>query len=135
MTKPEQLRSRTKAFALRILRLYRVLPTAKADAQVLGKQLIRSGTAVAANYRAACRSRSKAEFIARIGVVLEEADETVFWLELLSESGLVPAERLAALLEEARELSAIFGASQRTARSSRHVNGPMTHDPMTRSGR
>ncbi|MGE5084161.1 MAG: four helix bundle protein, partial [Acidobacteriota bacterium] len=82
-TQQEQLRDRTKAFAVRIVRLYRSLPY-KADAQVLGKQLLRCGTAVAANYRAACRSRSRAEWLAKIGVVVEEADEAVFWLEMLS---------------------------------------------------
>jgi len=73
-TQPEQLRDRSKAFALRVIRLFRTLPY-RTDIQVLGKQLLRYGTAVAANYRAACRSRSKVEFIARIGVVAEEADE------------------------------------------------------------
>ena len=75
-SQPEQLRDRTKAFVLRVIRLYRSLPY-KTDAQVLGKQLLRSGTSVAANYRAVCRARSKAEFVAKIGVVVEEADEVV----------------------------------------------------------
>ena len=86
---------------------------------MLGKQVLRSGTSVAANYRAACRARSKAEFVARIGVVVEEIDETVFWLEMLSETSIVPRGRLDALLQEARELLAIFAASQRTARVRR----------------
>jgi four helix bundle protein len=85
-TQPEQLRGRTKTFALRVIRLFRSLPF-KPDAQVLGKQLLRCGTSVAANYRSVCRSRSKAEFVARIGIVVEEADEAVLWLELLTESG------------------------------------------------
>ena len=89
----EQLRDRTKAFAVRIVRLYRSLPY-KADAQVLGKQLLRCGTAVAANYRAACRSRPRAEWLAKIGVVLEEADESVFWLEMPSDCEIVPLEKL-----------------------------------------
>jgi four helix bundle protein len=84
---------------------------------VIGGQVLRAGTSVAANYRAACRARSKAEFIAKIGVVVEEADEAVFWLELLVEAGTVKAERLNALLGEANGLLAIFAASQRTARS------------------
>jgi four helix bundle protein len=75
----EKLRDRTKAFAVRVVRVFRALPY-KTDAQVLGKQLLRSGTTVAANHRAACRARSKAECIAKIGIVVEEADETVFWL-------------------------------------------------------
>ncbi len=114
-TQPEQLRERTKAFALRVIRLFRSLPF-KPDAQVLGKQLLRSGTSVAANYRAVCRSRSKAEFVAKIGIVVEEADEAVLWLELLAESGTVRQEKTNELLAEARELTAIFTASQQTAR-------------------
>ena len=111
----EQLRDRTKQFALRIIRLVRSLPKSS-EAQVLGKQLLRSGTSVGANYRAAGRARSKAEFISKIGIVVEEADETVFWLELLIESGIVKEGLLSELLTEANELVAIFAASQRTAR-------------------
>src|SRR5438552_12655951 len=118
MPSPQELRDRTKAFAVRIVRLYRSLPY-RTDAQVLGKQLIRSGTAVAANYRAACRARSKAEWVAKIGVVVEEADETLFWLEMLMDCEIVAAERLKELLTEAHELSALFTASQRTARANR----------------
>ncbi len=113
----EELRERTKSFALRVVRLYRALPR-NTEAQVLGKQLLRSGTSVGANYRAACRGRSRPEFIARIGIVAEEADEAVFWLELLIEAGIMPAKRLASLLKEARELTAIFSASAQTARRS-----------------
>jgi four helix bundle protein len=86
------------------------------DAQVIGKQLLRCGTSVGANYRAVCRARSKAEFVARIGIVAEEADESVFWLEMLSDSGTIGPDRLGPLLTEARELTAVFSASQRTAR-------------------
>jgi four helix bundle protein len=114
-SQPEQLRDRTKAFALRVIRLYRSLPY-KTDMQVLGKQLLRCGTSVAANYRAACRARSKAEFVARIGIVAEEADESVLWLELLIESGIVKSEMTEKLLNEARELTAILTASQQTAK-------------------
>src|SRR5271165_2926058 len=114
----EDLRDRTKAFAVRIVRLYRTL-SYKTDAQVLGKQLLRCGTAVAANYRAACRSRTKAEWIAKIGIVVEEADETVFWLEMLTDCDIVPSKKLVSLLAEAHELSAIFTASQFTARRNR----------------
>ena len=116
-TQPEQLRDRTKAFALRVIRLFRSLPF-KPDAQVLGKQLLRCGTSVDANYRAVCRARSKAEFIARIGIVVEEADEAVLWLELLAESGIIAHGKTEDLLAEARELTAIFTASQRTARGA-----------------
>ena len=83
---------------------------------MLGRQLLRSGTTVAANYRAACRGRSKAEFTAKIGIVAEEADETVLWLELMAESGILPEAKLKELLREARELTAIFTASQNTVR-------------------
>jgi len=82
---------------------------------VLGKQLLRCGTSVAANYRAACRARTKAEFIAKIGVVVEEADEAVLWLELLRESGILQHDQTESL-KEAKELTAIFTASRRTAR-------------------
>ena len=113
----EELRARTKAFAVRIVRLYRSLPY-RTDAQVLGKQLLRAGTAVAANYRASCRARSRAEWVAKIGIVVEEADETVFWLEMLADCEIVPLKLLKELLREAHELSAIFTASQRTAKTS-----------------
>lgn len=110
-----ELRARTKRFALRILCMYRALP-AKEEARILGRQVLRSGTSVGANYRAACRARSRAEFIAKLGIVLEEADETVFWLELLLEGGIVKHENLDALLKEAEELTAIFVTSLRTAK-------------------
>jgi len=84
----------------------------------LGKQLLRCGTSVAANYRAACRARSKAEFIARIAIVAEEADESVLWLELLIESGIIKSEMTVAVLKEARELAAILTASRQTAKHS-----------------
>jgi len=99
----EQLRDRTKQFALRIIRLVRSLPKLS-EAQILGKQLLRSGTSVGANYRAAGRARSKAEFVAKIGIVVEEADEAVFWLECLAESGIVGEYLLKDLLTEANEL-------------------------------
>lgn len=114
-TRPEEMRERTKSFALRVIRLFRSLPY-RTDTQVLGKQLLRCGTAVAANYRAVCRARSKAEFIARIGIVAEEADEAVLWLELLTESGIISQEKTKELLKEAKELAAIFTASQQTAK-------------------
>ena len=117
MTNPQEaLRDRTKAFAVRIVRLYRSLPQT-ADAQVLGKQVMRSGTAVAANYRAACRSRSRAEWVAKIGVVVEEADETIFWLEMLADCEIVSRERLQDLSSEAHELCAIFTAARHTSKA------------------
>jgi four helix bundle protein len=112
----EKLKKRTKQFAIRIVRLYRALPR-RDEARVIGRQVLRSGTSVAANYRAVCRARSKAEFVAKIGVVVEEIDETVFWLELLVEAGIVPQSRMESLQKEATELLAIFAASQHTARS------------------
>ena len=109
------LKQRTKQFALRIIRLYRSLP-ATDEARILGKQLLRSGASVGANYCAACRARSKAEFIAKLGIVLEEADETVFWLELLVESGVASRERMQPLVKEADELTPVFVASLCTAK-------------------
>jgi four helix bundle protein len=111
-----RLRQRTKELAIRIVRLYRSLPKSE-DARVIGRQLLRSGTSIGANYRAAGRARSKAEFAAKIGIVVEETDEMVFWLELLVETGIVPEAKLSELLKEANELVAIFVASQRTARA------------------
>ncbi|MFZ0771790.1 MAG: four helix bundle protein [Candidatus Sulfotelmatobacter sp.] len=115
ISEQEDLRNRTKRFALRIVRLFQHLPRS-AEAQILGKQLLRSGTSVGANYRAAGRSRSKAELVSKLGIVVEEADETVFWLECLVESGIVKEELLKDLMVEANELLAIFAASHRTAR-------------------
>src|ERR1700751_3567278 len=117
-SRPEELRDRTKAFALRIVSLIRSLPY-RTDSQVLGKQLVRWRTSVAANYRAVCRARSKAEFIARIGIVAEEADESVLWIELLEETGTLRSKKLKELTKEARELAAIFSASQKTAKGNR----------------
>lgn len=119
----EELRDRTKVFAVRILRLFRALPT-RPDVQILGKQLVRSGTSVAANYRACCRSRSRQEFAARMGVVVEEADETMLWLELLVDSGMVSERKLASLLGESRELTAIFTASYETSRAKKITQLP-----------
>jgi four helix bundle protein len=110
-----ELKQRSKKFALSIVGLFKALPKSD-EARVLGKQVLRSGTSVAANYRATCRSRSKAEFIAKIGIVVEEADETVLWLEMLTESGIVPPEKTALLLKEGNELLAIFAASYYTAK-------------------
>ena len=115
LKKADDLRRRTKSFAIRIVRLFRSLSRAS-DAQTLGKQVLRSGTSVAANYRAVCRARSKAEFISKMGIVVEEADETVFWLEILPETGVVPAGRVSDLQKEAHELLAIFSASLRTSK-------------------
>ena len=111
----EALKARTKVFALRILRLHRSLPTE--EARILGRQLLRSSTSIGANYRAACRGRSRAEFAAKLGIVLEEADETVFWLELIQEGNIFPAEKLRELVREANELVSIFVVSARTVKT------------------
>jgi four helix bundle protein len=118
LDKADALKERTKQFAIRIVAVSRSLPRSR-EADVVAKQLLRSGTAVAANYRAVCRARSKAEFISKISIVVEEADETVFWLELLGDTGLAPAAKLALLLKEANELVAICAASLRTAKDNR----------------
>jgi four helix bundle protein len=112
----EQLRQRTKQFAIRIVRLFRSLPKTD-EAGIIGKQVLRAGTSVAANYRAVGRARSKAEFVAKMGVVVEEADETVFWLELLVDTGIVRKEQVGELLAEANELLAISAASHGTAKA------------------
>lgn len=110
-----ELRERTKRFALRTVRMYVSLPKSTA-AQVLGKQALRAGTSVAANFREASRARSNAEFIAKLGIVEQELDETMLWLELLVESDLVPQSKMAALHQEAEELLKIIIASIRTAK-------------------
>jgi four helix bundle protein len=108
-----QLKERTKAFALRVIRMTQALPRTR-EADVIARQVLRSATSVAANYRAAGRGRSKAEFTAKLGTVIEEADETVLWLELLGESGIIKLSRLQGLLNEANQLLALFAASWRT---------------------
>ena len=117
MSEPD-LRMRTKAFALRILKLVDALPKTTAG-RALANQLVRSGTSVAANYRASRRAKSEAHFLSKLGDVEEEADETLFWLELLEESGIVPAKRLAAIIQEANELVAITVASINTVKKRR----------------
>jgi four helix bundle protein len=114
----EALKLRTKQFAIRIVGVVRSLPRTR-EGDVIGKQLLRCGTAVAANYRAACRARSKAEFISKISIVVEEADETVFWLELLADTAVVSTGKLSLLLKEANELLAICAASLSTAKNNR----------------
>jgi four helix bundle protein len=112
------LKKRTKAFALRVLKLVDALPKTTAG-RALASQIVHSGTSVAANYRAACHAKSAADFIAKMGIVEEEADETLFWLELLEESALITAANLPAIKQEANELIAITVASIKTARHNR----------------
>jgi len=112
---PEGLQSCTRSFALRIIKLFRALPRSE-EARILGKQVLRSGTSIGANYRAAGRARSRAEFVAKLGIVLEEADETVFWLESMRDAGIFPDPKLHDLVTEANELVSIFVASVRSAK-------------------
>jgi four helix bundle protein len=115
--KADDLKKRTKQFALRILKLVAALPNT-AQGRAIGNQLVRAGTAVAANYRAACRGRSRAEFIAKLGIVEEEADESAFWMELIIEGELLKAQKVEPLLAEAIELRKIMASSRISASSS-----------------
>jgi len=114
----QELKDRTKRFSLRAIRLVRALPKGE-EGRIIGRQLLRAATSVGANYRAACRGRSKAEFVAKLGTVEEEADESAFWLELIVESGLMKGTRVKALHQEADELVAIVCASRKSASSRR----------------
>jgi len=111
----EEFRQRTKAFALRVLKLVDRLPSAP-SCRVAGMQLARSGSSVAANYRAACRARSEREFNAKLHIALEEADESVLWLELLNEGGHLPEGKLDDILGEAKAILSILGRAEKTAR-------------------
>ena len=113
-----ELKNRTKQFALRVLKVVAALPKTT-EGRALGNQLVRSGTSVGANYRAACRGRSKAEFIARLGTVEEEADESAYWMELIIDGGLLPKAKVDALRQEACELTAIMAASRISASGRR----------------
>lgn len=115
MKDEKDLKTRTKSFALRVLRMYAALPKS-VEAQVMGKQVLRSGTSVGANYREAYRSRSDAEFIAKIGDCLKELDETQYWLELLIESNIASQEKLAGLQDETNQLLAIFTTISKNAK-------------------
>jgi len=112
---PENLRGRTKKYALRVIRLYGSLPKT-AEAQVIGKQLLRAGTSVGAHYREAFRARSNAEFISKIESGLQELEESLYWMELLIEAAIVPEARLAGLVTEANELTAILIACAKNAK-------------------
>ena len=113
-----QMKKRTKNFAKEIIKLCRELPNNR-EGRLIGDQIFRSGTSVAANYRAACRARSTADFISKLAIVEEEADESLYWLEILVETGLMPETRLKNLIREADELTAIFTAASHTARQNR----------------
>jgi four helix bundle protein len=113
----DNLKARTKDFALRVVRLVRALPPSR-EGDVIGRQLLRAGTSVGANYRSACRACSTPEFVSRMAVVEEEADEAAYWMELLAETGIMEESRLSKLLDEAHQLVAIMVASIKTARDS-----------------
>jgi len=113
-----ELKRRTKAFAIKIVRVFESLPQ-KGAAGVLSRQLLRSGTSAGANYRSACRAKSTADFVAKMGIVEEEIDETMYWLELFIEIGILKAEEVEVILKEANELLAIVVASIKTARKNK----------------
>ena len=117
----EELRERTKKFALRVLKLVRALPR-DASGRALSSQLVRSATSVGANYRSCLRARSRAEWVAKINICLEEADESAFWLELIAEDQMLPANRMEPLLQESSELTAIFAAAIKTTREGPSPN-------------
>ena len=114
----EDMKKRTRAFALTIIRLVQGLPRTT-EADVIGRQLLRSGTSVGANYRASCRARSQADFVAKMGIVEEEADESIYWMELLVDAGVVNSNAVAELLDEANQITAIVVSSIRTARGGK----------------
>lgn len=109
----DDLKYRSKLFALRVIKLSENLPRTPTG-KVIANQILRAGTSVGANYRAVCRARSSAEFASKLGIVIEEADECCYWLELIEEAKLMPASRISELKSEANELVAIFVASQKT---------------------
>lgn len=118
MKKGEDLKLRTKQYALRIIKLTRALPNNQ-ESLVIGKQLLRSGTSVGANYRAVCRARSVAEFVAKLGVVIEEADESAFWLEIIIAAGLLKQNLVQPLLDETDEIISIMVTSSKTAKDNK----------------
>jgi len=135
---PQELKERTKRFALRVMRLVDALPKS-AKGRALASQLVRSGTSVAANYRASCRARSRAEFISKIGVVEEEADETALWLELIIDDKILPQKKITPLLNEANELVAIMAVSyisasrKNSTRTRKSQSAISNHQPAIRT--
>ena len=112
------LQQRTKQFAIRVFKLAKAMPRT-AESCVISRQMIRSASSVAANYRAACRGRSRAEFIAKLGIVEEESDETVFWLEMIIEAGIFKKEKIAPLLKEANEIVSIIVVSLKSSKKNK----------------
>ena len=121
----EEMKQRTKLFALGIIQLVESLPKEQ-TAKVLGGQLLRSGTSVGSNYRSACRAKSIADFISKMGIVEEEADESLYWMELLIETGIEVNRKMEALMKEAGELLSITVASIKTARKSQNLSRKRT---------
>jgi len=121
---PEELKNRTKAFAVRVVNLVDRLPESRAT-NAIASQLVRSGMSVGANYRAACRARSRADFISKLGTVEEESDETIYWMDLLVESGKVKSAALTNLMREAGEILAITVASINTDRSGKNPHSAL----------
>jgi len=115
---PDDLRKRMKEFGLRVIRLVEALPKTQTSA-VIGKQLLDCALSVGANYRAACKGKSKADFIAKLGIVEEEADESVYWMEMLVEAKVIKSNLVAGLIAEANELTAIIAASRITAKKNK----------------
>ena len=128
----ENLKQRTKQFALEIIKLIEALPSGK-TCEVLGRQLLRSATSVGANYRAACRAKSPADFIFKMGIVEEEADESSYWIELMVETGKLNRDRADFLLKECNEFVAITVASIRTAKKTRELNSATKNNPIPHS--
>lgn len=131
-TMDEQVfKERTKRMALRVIRVVESLPRSK-TADVIGRQLLRSGTSVGANYRAACRGKSRADMKAKLAIVEEEADESVYWLELLVEAGLLSLNRLSELIREMNEIVAMVVASQKTLRQNNPKSKIQNHETFNR---
>ena len=110
-----QLQDRTKHFVLRSIKVFKALPSTE-EARIVGKQFLRSASSVGANYRAVCRARSQNEFFAKISVTIEEADESLFWMEIMAEAGILPSEKLSALMAEAEELVKILAKARKNTR-------------------
>ncbi|CAG5069469.1 hypothetical protein DYBT9623_02205 [Dyadobacter sp. CECT 9623] len=109
------LQDRTKSFVLRSIKVFKALPSTE-EARIIGKQFLRSASSVGANYRAVCRSRSQNEFFAKLSVTIEEADESLFWLEIIAEAGILPIEKLNSLMTEAEELVKILSKARKNTR-------------------
>ncbi|HEY3344137.1 MAG TPA: four helix bundle protein [Anaerolineaceae bacterium] len=122
---PEELKRRTKQFGLRVIKVVDGLPHQRA-ADMIAKQLLRSGTSVGANYRSACRGKSIPDWIAKVSISIEEADESLYWMEMLVEANLLPKEKLTDLMQEANEIISILTASVKTARNNLNKSSVIT---------